>query len=217
MGDAARASPSHACAMTGRSSRSAGWWAAALVLGTIGVPAARLLLDPVSLGALALCASMIAGSLRWAYLLENHRPAWPALHVAWFAPVCMAASIGWCALLGPWGLAVPLLLGVARPGFLRTVAPHVRSAVVRMSGGSAGEGSAAGELRALDTRQLCRLWQESTRALEVAWRSQAEVHRIVAARVAYLDELERRDPEAFRTWWPQAGASVNPSNHFRLP
>lgn len=191
------------------------WWAVALVLGTIGVPAARILLDPVSLVALGLCASMIAGSLQWAYLHEHQRPAWPALHAAWFAPVCMAASIGWCALLGPWGLAVPLLLVVARPGFLRSVAPHVRSAVAHVPDSTAAQESTAGELRALDTRQLCRLWQESTRALEVAWRSHTEVHRIVAARAAYLDELERRDPEAFHTWWPQAGASVSPSSHFR--
>ena len=202
--------------MTGRSSRSASWWAAALILATIGAPAARLLLDPVSIGALALCASMIAGSLRWAYLLEHERSAWPALHTAWSAPVCLIASIGWYALLGAWGLAVPLLLGLARPGFVRTVASHVRSAVVPLSGKTTREEPGAGELRTVDTGQLCRLWQESSRALEVAWRSHTEVDRIVAARVAYLDELERRDPEAFSSWWPRAGASDNPSSHFRF-
>jgi hypothetical protein len=179
------------------------------------VPAARLLLDPVSLAALALCASMIAGSLRLAYLLEQGRPPWPAVHAVWSSAVCLVASIGWCALLGPWGLAVPLLLVVTRPGFPRMVALHVRSAGVHLRGGPRVD-HAPGELRGLDTGQLCRLWQESTRALQIARRSPSEVARIVAARVAYLDELERRDPKAFSSWWPQAGVSDNPSSHFRF-
>ena len=201
--------------MTGRSSRSASWWAAALVLATIGVPAARSLLDPVSLAALSLCASMIAGSLRLAYLLEHDRPPWPAVHAVWSSAVCLVATIGWCALLGPWGLAVPLLLVVTRPGCLHLVTLQVRSAWVQLTGGPRVE-HAPGELRGLDTGQLCRLWQESTRALQVSRRSPSEVAGIVAARVAYLDELERRDPEAFSSWCPQAGVSDNPASHFRL-
>ena len=55
------------------------------------------------------------------------------------------------------------------------------------------------DLQALSDRQLCRVWRVSFCALQDA-RTALAKERIFTLRHAYLNELERRDPDAIRAW-----------------
>ena len=55
--------------------------------------------------------------------------------------------------------------------------------------------------------QLCALWRKSRAGLRGAATPDAQV-RVVSARQALLDELERREPEAMDDWL--TGGAVEP-------
>lgn len=83
----------------------------------------------------------------------------------------------------------------------RTPGPAMGAAdgMPTMSARPAAEGPAT-----MSTRQLCLAWRVTYAALQITADGDTR-RRIVSARVALLDELERRDQQGFARWL-QAGA-----------
>jgi hypothetical protein len=52
---------------------------------------------------------------------------------------------------------------------------------------------------------LARRWKYTTIAVHSSWRTPAELLLVVHEREQLLDELERRDPDAFRDWLVSSG------------
>jgi hypothetical protein len=73
------------------------------------------------------------------------------------------------------------------------------------------------DYQALSDRELCRVWRVSFCALQDA-RTALAKERIFTLRHAYLQELERRDPDAIRAWLAAgARAAGGPEKFLTLP
>jgi hypothetical protein len=69
-------------------------------------------------------------------------------------------------------------------------------------------------LKAMGTNELCRRWLDSDGALTHAGSDRARL-RIINSRQQCLDELERRDPEAFQAWLDSPpGTGIDPRRFF---
>lgn len=116
--------------------------------------------------------------------------------------VALVAGAGLVHLFGGVGallLAVLVAAGV----------PLARWRLPRLGGTRAAR---AGDLAEMPTEDLLRAWEASALALQDR-RDAARAARLARDRQAYLDELERRDPEGVRRWL--AAASVSPRPFLR--
>ncbi|TWD80868.1 hypothetical protein FB561_1965 [Kribbella amoyensis] len=68
----------------------------------------------------------------------------------------------------------------------------------------------------LSDEELCRAWRKSFTALGEAV-SAPQREAVVNARLAYLDELERRNPESFARWIESGPRAAGDPGRFMLP
>ncbi|MFI6676836.1 hypothetical protein [Kribbella sp. NPDC050470] len=88
------------------------------------------------------------------------------------------------------------------------------AAFARSAAVSSGDVAAVDDVTALTDEELCGAWRRSTSAV-AAPRQAAELEELVDARDRYLDELERRSPEAFAEWLnADPEAAVDPAVYY---
>jgi hypothetical protein len=186
------------------------WGAIVAALVCIGA-AAGILFVPVTVSVMVfVCGAALDLGLRLA-IADTAVPDRRAL-----AAVCtrdgfaMLAFAGYCGAIGV--VALPLL------GLAVVTAPSVLKALPTWFGArSAAEETLAVDdtlpLSNLSEHDLCVVWRRSCKAVRKAETSYERM-RIVARRQAYLDELERRRPEAFATWLEIGPDATDPSTIF---
>ncbi|WP_167736752.1 hypothetical protein [Nocardioides sp. 1609] len=213
-----------------------GWGAVAAVLGAVGLLVAGPVL-PVALSLLTLL-TVLAWNLG---LTTDSRAASPH---PWTAPrfrtqladaAKVAVSVGALAAAASVTglLVVPLCLlaALTSPWWCRACRRRLdlvtgrtrepgEETIGRASDEVATDDEVAGArphpgLEALDDADLCRGWCLSFSVLKLA-RTTSERLEVALLREAYLDELERRHPEALRAWL-DAGArpASDPAHHLR--
>jgi hypothetical protein len=116
------------------------------------------------------------------------------------------AVIGLLAELGPAALVLVLLLAAACEPLRRRL-PGLRPAA---------DDVPPDPLPELATEELCRLWRGTSRQLARCG-SAGERGRLAELRRACLDELERRDPQAYAGWTAAPRAAEDPGPFFARP
>jgi hypothetical protein len=141
-----------------------------------------------------------------------------------------AAAVGSGAVAGvalasvaPLALVVLALLAAATsPSGVRLVRARLdqrqhRGSEARPDKARIWASAATSTARALNDHDLCRAWCTSFEVLQSTSDVDARA-RIVSLRQAYLDELERRDPQGLRAWLDSgARATGNPDPVSRWP
>lgn len=177
-----------------------------VVLALTAVPA--LCAGGARLGWLALLGTSAVLAVLGAVIgfgCSEGRPAWRPIRTG-------AASFGLAGilvlglptLLGGWTL--PVLLGLA------ATAPPVRERIARASWRQRPS-PADDDAGRLTDRELERGWHRTSAELRRRSLPPAEVLRVVQRRQRLLEEMERRDPEAFerqlvRDGWRSSGSTV---------
>jgi hypothetical protein len=197
--------------------RRTAWWAAAVAVGLPGLLCGCLLLGPM---ASALLAAVSAGLALTAAVGRGPRAGPPVAVAAVAAAVVPLAVIGLLALAGVAALLLLGVLAAAWPGRGRRWRT-LPAAVVRWLAGSPPEGSSvpadplppSSAVGGLGTDRICRVWQDSYLRLQACPRP-AEREHLAELRRCLAEELERRDPGAFRRWLPTARAGGDPGRFF---
>lgn len=123
---------------------------------------------------------------------------------------CVRAGLGAAAAVAALWWLGPATLGSAALALISS--PRALERLGRML---AEDGHDDGDLGAVDDARLCAAWSESYVALRRA-ETLAERLAIVNARQAYLDELEVRDADGFRSWLSSGARPVgNPAAFLR--
>lgn len=208
------------------------WWLVVTLLGSTGVGLAVLvhgvrMVAPVALvtAAVVLMAHLLvaagpgqvvepgAGSLR---------KVCRAARIGVLSGGGLVAMIGHVTVLGVLAWPMFLLLAVSSPHVLRHLARARRpdasgafcSASLSDDRSPALARARTRSLRTLSTQQLGLAWRLSFWDLERATSCRAQIV-VVQLRQAYLDELERRDPDAVRCWLASgADAATDPTRYF---
>jgi hypothetical protein len=185
--------------MTASDSRTAGrsgrnlWFAGVSCLAAIGLVAALVFVDwatlliafvvtvgviaPIHLSIAAVTEDLSFGLLRMVF-------RWSVRAAAVVLVICgFAASIGFATL--------PLLGVVAVSAWFVFAGPTSKP--------PAGESGMLPEPASLSDEELCGAWRRSFAVLE-ACRTPDDRQAVVELRSRYLDEFERRRPEAFAEW-----------------
>ena len=152
-------------------------------------------------------------------------PAVPRIaHLTLVASLALPAVAGLIAVLEGVGLLIVLALAGGSPLVTRRVVSRRRSARATATGRQPAQLPAddleglvptrstepVGGLESLDDDALCLAWRRSFLVLQSA-RSDRDRLAVVAQRQRYLDELERRSPQALETWLASgARAAGNP-------
>ncbi len=147
------------------------------------------------------------------------------------------ALTGLIRILGPGAIVTAVIMMVASPPALHRYAATARRCAQWRAPGNElpattndGDGpeqpcspflsAPVVSVRALSNQELCLAWRTSYTALQRIQRSGEITQQagLVAARQAYLDELERRDPSGFARWL-SAGArpASNPGRYVDTP
>jgi hypothetical protein len=213
--------------------KQAVWWCCASFTTAVGLLCAlaswgwRL---PAGFGASTACVVAACGA---PFLIGQGIEAVARLtRIALEAGLVLPATVGLIAVVGVSGLVVALVVAATHPDLWRLARsqglraePSV-SAVKDVPGSSApawwdelpsaqSQPEAPDQLRALADDELCLAWRRSFVRLKAA-RSTAERLLVVEQRQGYLDELQRRSPDAFASWIVAgARAPGNPLPHLR--
>lgn len=202
------------------------WWSITAVLTTLGVGAAFVLLGVI--GALLLLGLGTAGTTlvrcqlrqttegqgRWPPLLDL-LGGWSVLALVGLAAEFGAAGIGLSAAVAAVR-ALPPHRWRRREGDRPTatntpgVAPDVPATEI-IPCDPLPQPSA---VRTLSTAEVCWAWRLSYVGMHRPDCPGYQREHLAALRSACLDELERRDPAAFRRWLPTARAAGDPARFF---
>jgi hypothetical protein len=200
------------------------WWVVGTTLGALGLLCALVTLSPgaiLLLAVLGAAPGYLAGrGLRGA---ASGPPAVAAPVLAGSCGLGLVAVAGLVGQLGAGGLVACLLPGVVGWATCRRGRPGARG--WRRPGPDVPDDAPAEErippdplpplasVPLLSTPQLCWVWRVTYCRLDRP-RCPGELEHLSLLRRACLDELEARDPTAFRRWFPTARAAGDPSRHY---
>jgi hypothetical protein len=216
------------------------WWSATAPLTVVGTALAFL---QVGAGT-ALVLTGFAGSVSALAVWQAHeraRATGPAAGIAaagLLGGVWALAAVGWVGCAGVAGLVLCVLVaapgvllraqlrGAGRPPGAVTPGKTPKKPPGKERGGTAPPGAPPLEslpvvplvppsaLPALSTADVCWIWRLSYSRVRRPGCLGYEVDDLAELRRACLDELERRDPEAFHRWLPTARAAGDPARAF---
>ena len=185
------------------------------------------LLESSAIGALLTLGLLLVICWLGRQALPGVRPGWSSLTVA----LGMLSVWSFCWVSPSLGLLIVMTAGLTSPAAVGRVIGSARRPTKAHADGRAAVATlrttqpeavdadsltvpeAMGPLRGLDDWQLCQMWRESFWVLREP-ASPARVLCLVAVREACLDELERRDAAAVRTWLDSgARASSGPEKY----
>lgn len=202
---------------SGQAWRSAWWWVTA-VLTTVGVAGSFLavgaLASLVILGAGTVGTTMARYQLR---LNTEGRLTWPPV-LDVLGGWCLLAAVGLAAQFNAVGVGVSAAVIAARALRLhrkrRPADPPPDPPAEVIPCDPLPEPS---DVATLSTPQLCWAWRLSFGGTQRRDCPAYQLEYLRALRSACLDELERRDPVAFRRWLPTARAASDPGRFFCPP
>jgi hypothetical protein len=179
------------------------WHCLAGLLCVVGVAAAVVVVPVATLVALTICVGLVSGLIGLSIFLIREDEGEPQQHlprrvvtVGCLGGVVAVAITGLQVVIGAVALALAAIFAAGSPTVVGSYLRRHRPATIHTS-----RSRAAGEpeLAAFSNAELCRAWLNSFDALRVAATPSIRL-QIVQARQAYLDELERRDPDGLRAW-----------------
>jgi hypothetical protein len=205
------------------------WWTATAPLTVVGVACAFVELGAGA--ALALTGFASAVTAFWAWQLrEPATAAPPATSIAatgLLGGVWMLGLMGFVGVFGVVGLGICALLAASGGGLLLwTMRPRSTATREEDRRRSEPSGMPALELLAevqlpspsavagLSTAEVCWAWRLSYLRVRRPGCPGYQMDHLVELRRACLDELEHRDPVAFRQWLPTARAAADPARAF---
>jgi hypothetical protein len=197
--------------------RRTAWWAATGAVGVPGLLCGCLLLGPMASALLAAVSAVLGATA-----VLGRRAGPPPAVAAVAAAAVPLAVLGLLDLLGVVALLPLGVLAVARPRHGKHLAP---AALVRWLDGEGVVSPPAAEcvpedplppcaaVPGLPTDRLCLAWRVSYVRLQ-GCRWPGEREHLAELRRCLAEELERRDPGAFRRWLPTARAGGDPGRFF---
>ncbi len=190
----------------------------------VGISVSATALSPATLAGLVLAISLPAAASVAAWSMVSMVPRYVAVMTGVWAPVLLLTAYGLALAFGPWSLLWLLALVIGSPTALRLARVLTRTA--RRSPAVSGDARNPRDLsfddphapRLLDPEcpearrpvlstlsfgDLGDLWRMSGSWLADGLGTEETAH-LVRLRESCLDEMERRDPQGFWTWFPLA-------------
>lgn len=208
--------------------RSLWWWVTA-VLTTVGAGAAFVLLGVVP--ALVLLSVGTAGTTLVRYQVREAstlpwRPSWPAV-LDLLGGWCLLAVVGLAAEFSASGIVLSAVVIAVRAVPLRRKrhpdgTPRARTRTPPLDVPPAelipcDPLPQPAAVTGLSTAEVCWAWRMSYVGMHRPDCPGYQLQHLSALRAACLDELEQRDPVAFRRWLPTARAAGDPARFFCPP
>ncbi|MGZ4448002.1 hypothetical protein [Oryzihumus sp.] len=188
------------------------WRATVVLLTAVALPATLLSQVRWYDAAIVIGAGTLIGGLA-GFSLPDDLPG--VRHPVGLGAVAGGIGLSWLmglsVLIGPWTLLVALGMAGSSPLLLTNVLQRQHRAGARryLDSPTTRTETLPDVLARMTDDELRLAWRSSTVALRGATGPHARL-RVVCAREQYLDEFERRAPEAFSSWLPTAARSDEP-------